>query len=138
MLNLFLKYFLVELGCVFFRLNVCDRNFLDVLEGREEDGMDIGVNEVGDLIGVMDLVFDFMELDWNCLMGGFCLGIFIGICLVFFRLILSFFFFCGVIEYKLCFVIMFIFGWKWGCFFFVYLNLFLKFFVDILDDIFDV
>lgn len=102
MSNSFLKYFSAELGRVFSRLNARDRNLPDASEGREEDGTDIGANEVGDPTGVMDPVSDPTESDRNRLMGGFCLGTSTGICLAFSRSTLSFLLSCGVIEYKSC------------------------------------
>lgn len=65
MSNSFLKYFSAELGRVFSRLNARDRNLPDASEGREEDGTDIGANEVGDPTGVMDPVSDPTESDRN-------------------------------------------------------------------------
>lgn len=70
MSNSFLKYFSVELGRVFSRLNARDRNLPDASEGREDDGTDNGANVVGDPTGVVDPVSDPTESDRNRRTGG--------------------------------------------------------------------
>lgn len=69
MSNSFLKYFSADVGRVFSRLKARERNLPDDSEGRDEDGTEIGPNEVGDPMGE-DPVSEPTESDRKRLRGG--------------------------------------------------------------------